>query len=1256
MFDLVLGHTCFLGNTGYAIHAREFFTALSRLVNVGVKSLTSANIEQLSTRQKSLLDVGLLYQQEIDLVNIVLMDTNNPAFYAEYTGPKIAYNVWESTKQPKEFFDRLLTYDRLWVPSEWQAQCTIAQGYPKDKLIIIPEGVNTELFVPNVWDGRTNREEFVFLVVGKWEYRKATTEIIRAFLQEFASEPNIKLMLMVDNPFDTSGLSTEDKLKEFEFGKNKLIIKHFVPQEEYIRLLHNCHVLVSCSRSEGWNLPLIEAMACGTPVICSDYGAQLDYTKEHGNLVNIIGHEKPQDLHVAGNPVVDGTWASPDFGHLRKVMRNVYEDYVNKLIQAAMGAKHVATQFSWNRAAERAVESLEELHRYTTAKKRLLTTCRVFDIPKNNHVNKTQGLFDLCDRYINKDTVMCELGSFAGVSSEVFALHCKILHCVDRWEPYGEVESTKLLTEAEAKFDVLESGYPNIIKHKSTSSAAVDMFADGELDVVYIDAEHEYNAVKSDIAKWLPKVKSGGVICGHDYTTAPGVFRAVNEKFIRYTIHTFSDDSWAVELSESPRTAKHVPSGEVILFGAYVDTPEKETILRESFARAKGVGLPIAIVSHLPLKPELSELFDYVFYEKENIVSHGWDLQWWHETPGVVRLEGKYGNGTYQPVAIMSSWNIAISALSSRFSVIHYIESDTRINWLGYLNKAREKLKTHKLVGFSYDGAEKQFPCITTNILSFDSLWARDNFPLPNSWAEYLDVNDKLMRAGITNGNCIFEVWFPSYLTMQGLDECVSRLSLQEKATIVEASNLIKRGIKNNLRVDLCSTIDDKVLLFMLNTNDDTKETFVCEIKQKDRSVHKFIAELNVLNYIELPHIDSVYEVYVNNTLYKTIEIKADEDYVDMKFKFADDRYVCSPKLPKDELTVVSSFIDGLRVTLTGNSSEEFFVECIDKDTGKLVHSDKLKTGTWTSPFRKYYTNWQIKVKNSQGKVVYNYDFDLSGKRVLISLASKSLGDTLAWLPYVEVFAKKYSAKVVVSSWWQELYKTAYPDIEFVQPGQAVHDLYASYSVGCFDSDVWKNKNDWRTIPLQKVACDFLGLEYVEIRPKLGVVDTGNDVKGDYVCISEHATMQAKYWNYPNGWQTLVDSITSIGYKVVVVSKEPTTLINVQRRINKPIEETINTIRHAKAFIGLGSGLSWVAWALNIPVVMISGFSKPWCEFSTGIERMFNPGVCNGCFNDPEFPFDRGDWNWCPREENFVCTRSIPPEMVLAGLKSLLNN
>jgi len=221
---------------------------------------------------------------------------------------------------------------------------------------------------------------------------------------------------------------------------------------------------------------------------------------------------------------------------------------------------------------------------------------------------------------------------------------------------------------------------------------------------------------------------------------------------------------------------------------------------------------------------------------------------------------------------------------------------------------------------------------------------------------------------------------------------------------------------------------------------------------------------------------------------------------------------------------------------------------------------------------------------------------------------------------------------------WNTLFEKAYPNLKFLQPGMGVDNLYAQYKVGCFDNDYNRNKNNWREIPLQKVAADILGLDYSEIRTNVSV--KGNFIRAGrkYVCISEHSTMCAKLWNYPGGWQEIVDYLNDIGYDVISVSREATALTKVVPINNRPIEEIADIIKIVNFLLVWVQDFSWLAWALRKKVVMISGFSDSFVEFQSDNYRVTAPPkACHGCFNDSKLVFDRS-WNWCPRNKDFECS------------------
>ena len=282
---------------------------------------------------------------------------------------------------------------------------------------------------------------------------------------------------------------------------------------------------------------------------------------------------------------------------------------------------------------------------------------------------------------------------------------------------------------------------------------------------------------------------------------------------------------------------------------------------------------------------------------------------------------------------------------------------------------------------------------------------------------------------------------------------------------------------------------------------------------------------------------------------------------------------------------------------------------------------------------------------------------NLKNKRVYVSFESSSLGDSIAWIPYLEEFRKKHDCELIVSTFWNKLYEKSYPDIEFVEPTSVVNNLYAMYYLGWFyDSD--KEPVLPNTIPLQQTATNLLGLDFVEIKPNMDFIPKEKSITGKYVTIANESTAGLKYWNYPNGWQEVVDYLVHRGYKVINVSKNGDDLNKVTKLKDTSIENTMNVIHHSEFFIGLSSGLSWLAWSIGKHVVMISNFTKADHEFTTNCTRMTNETVCNGCWNNPDFKFDKSDWNWCPEHKGtprqFECHKKISSRMVIREIEKLI--
>jgi len=366
---------------------------------------------------------------------------------------------------------------------------------------------------------------------------------------------------------------------------------------------------------------------------------------------------------------------------------------------------------------------------------------------------------------------------------------------------------------------------------------------------------------------------------------------------------------------------------------------------------------------------------------------------------------------------------------------------------------------------------------------------------------------------------------------------------------------------------------------------------------------------------------------------------------------------------------VTTNFVDGPYVEIHGKGKKRFKVLFNDRKTNHTVYETTLAPGEWARSNRKWWTNWHILIMDDS-EIIWEHIFDVKNKRVFISLESSSLGDNLAWFPHSEIFRIEKEAHVIVSTFYNEIFKDQYPEIEFINKGEIAPDLYAAFRIGWFykeDSDIFNSNMhpaNFRSIPMQNTATDILGLPFSYKKPKITIPEDSHPFDNKkYVTIAIHASSQAKYWNNSSGWQDVVDFLRDEGYRIVLISSEengymgnnhPKNIFHKPGKIS--IHDRINEIKHSDFFIGIGSGLSWLAWATDVPVILISGFSDTYSEFEDdNVIRLINKDVCNSCFN--RYRLNAGDWNWCPDHKGtprqFECTKMIGSYQVIKAIKKI---
>ena len=167
--------------------------------------------------------------------------------------------------------------------------------------------------------------------------------------------------------------------------------------------------------------------------------------------------------------------------------------------------------------------------------------------------NSTKGLIDIIGMNFpdSSGLVGLEIGSYAGESATAFLSTGKFdkLYCIDAWTngyDDNDIASNSNLAGVEALFDSRLGGDARVAKIKGFSYDVADKIPDGSLDFLYIDSTHTYEGVFKDLTLYFPKVKTGGIIAGHDYCMAwQGVMRAVDEFFGHKPEKLYCDTSWS---------------------------------------------------------------------------------------------------------------------------------------------------------------------------------------------------------------------------------------------------------------------------------------------------------------------------------------------------------------------------------------------------------------------------------------------------------------------------------------------------------------------------------------------------------------------------------------------------------------------------------------------------------------------------------------------------------------------------------------
>ena len=356
-----------LGTSGYDRHTRELANALSKYSNVRLVSAIPQNmLTQLTDKEVEMLK----RKPSKDEINLVI---THPLYWKHHLGDRnFVYLVWEGDKVPIWMIDECLNPDieYIFCPSTHTRDAiintipdwTISNPHEimptelLDKIKIISHGVDLNKFFPK----EKSKNKFKFLMNKGWrnnEDRGGIQYGIKAYLEEFNPQDNVELIVKINPAYgipDINKLISE--LKPNKSTAPLKIIFNSLTIEQLNDLYNQCNVFLSPTRAEAFNMPCLEAMSCGLPVITTNFGGQSDYIDNTNGW--IIGGELKEVKHELEYEGI--SWLTPNIEELKKTMRDSYNMWkdgsLNNKIEKCI---EMSKDYTWDKTSERIKNLIE---------------------------------------------------------------------------------------------------------------------------------------------------------------------------------------------------------------------------------------------------------------------------------------------------------------------------------------------------------------------------------------------------------------------------------------------------------------------------------------------------------------------------------------------------------------------------------------------------------------------------------------------------------------------------------------------------------------------------------------------------------------------------------------------------------------------------------------------------------------------------------------------------------------------------------
>ena len=304
--------------------------------------------------------------------DVLIRQSNGAADFRRVDGAGTIVHIlpWEYGTLPRAWVDGLRANprDEIWTPTEYCRAMFLDAGIAPERVAVVPNGIDPERFSPHrdvVPYPLPTRKAFAFLYIGGVLPRKGVDVLLDAYRRAFGRDDDVALVLKL---FGTrSFYQLEDggaALRAFAAdpaAPELVVIDDELTDEDVVRLYRTCSALAFPYRGEGFGLPMLEALACGLPVIATAGGAA-DAFLDDDVAYRVSAQRVPLGGTIRGEALAGlGWWLEPDVDALAATLRHVASHRDEARAKATRGAERVRREWTWERAAAIAAERLRRL-------------------------------------------------------------------------------------------------------------------------------------------------------------------------------------------------------------------------------------------------------------------------------------------------------------------------------------------------------------------------------------------------------------------------------------------------------------------------------------------------------------------------------------------------------------------------------------------------------------------------------------------------------------------------------------------------------------------------------------------------------------------------------------------------------------------------------------------------------------------------------------------------------------------------------